>query len=275
MARGEASASVVQVYTTGLRFETEIGVDAPESNLGTSSDRVWHSLPMDCPLYDAPEGQRSLWTALWQVACLLRPEWSPNQWRPRLRRLARIAGALTVHGDPQLVAVPSGQSDLTALDERMAEWVRRLMPSSQMPARGIQRSAIEVREATGMDLAGMEVCQRHGGALLVAWRRVSHSTDHANGRRGSATFTAPNLHWRMVAGLGGTQGSRGKLLPSSVLLLPQSLEAVWGCGYGMRLDPVVRQDANSPQTQNLWQLRGLDGRWTVVEMVRVLMLDAT
>lgn len=255
-------ASVVQVYTAGLRFETEVSVDTQEPHQAMTGERAQHFLPSDCPLYDVPNGQVSLWTALWQVACLLRSEWSPSQWRPRLRRLARIACSLT-----------NGEH---VLDERMAEWVRRLLPASQMTVRGVDRLAIKVHEASGLDLAALETCRRKGGAMLVAWRRVHRAVDHDMGHIASAAEAGPtldDLQWRVIAGLEGTQGSGLVFQPRSVLLLPQGTEAAWGCGYGLRLDPVVTREAALPEHPHLWQLRTLYGGWDRVEVVKVLMLD--
>lgn len=270
----QAQLTRVQRYAGGLRWETEVGVDRVDFKYqtGTHSHRSWHPLPMDCPLHDVPAGQASLWTALWQVACLMRPEWSPDQWRPRLRRLARTAGGLTGHGDSQPGAASPGASAHSALNDRMAEWVRRLLPLSRMPTRGIQRPAVqvrEVRETTELDLEAMEACRQGRGAMLVGWR----------------VSTGTALQWRVVAGLEGTQDPQGVFRPRSVLLLPQETEAVWSCGYGTRLDPVAGQDAQSSEidtfttdftitsTTPSWQLRSLDGRWAAVEGVRVLMLD--
>lgn len=255
-------ASVVQVYTAGLRFETEVSVDTQEPHQAMTGERAQHFLPLDCPLYDAPDGKGSLWTALWQVACLLRSEWSPSQWRPRLRRLARITGSLT-----------TGEH---VLAERMAEWVRRLLPASQMTVRGVDRLAIKVHEASGLDLAALETCRRKGGAMLVAWRTVHRAVDHDVGDAANAAEAGPtvdDLQWRVVAGLEGTQGSGLVFQPRSVLLLPQGMEAAWGCGYGLRLDPVVTREAALPEHPNLWQLRTLYGGWSRVEVVKVLMLD--
>ena len=66
------SASLVQVYTAGLQWKTEpmvmaLAQDAP-------STTSLHRLPLVCPLDEPPEDHHTLWTALWQAACLFRPE---------------------------------------------------------------------------------------------------------------------------------------------------------------------------------------------------------
>lgn len=230
-----------------------------------------HRLPLACPLEEPPGDHRSLWTALWQAACLLRPEVSPAQWRARVRRLARIAGAL-IHGDTKADAPEQHeamQEPMTALDVRMAEWIRRLLLPLPRTTDSL-RPAISVQERAELDLDAMERCRREGGVLLVAWRGV-HPAKRGDG----------GWQWRVVAGLEGVEGptARGAssnlregLEPRSVLLVPQEAEAVWGCGYGMRLDPAASLDTSSPETSSHRQLRSLHGGWTAVEVVRVLVL---
>jgi hypothetical protein len=230
-----------------------------------------HRLPLEYPVEEPPGDHRSLWTALWQMACLLRPEVSPAQWRARVRRLARIAGAL-VHGDTKADAPgqrKATQDPGTALDIRMAEWVRRLRMPLPPPTDSF-RPAISVLESAELDLDAMERCRRDGGVVLVAWQRAQSA------KRGDGGW-----QWRVVAGLEGLEDltARGALAnlgegfqPRSVLLVAQEAEAVWGCGYGMRLDPAESLDTSSPETSSHWQLRSLYGGWTAVEVVRVLML---
>lgn len=230
-----------------------------------------HRLPLECPVEEPPGDHRSLWTALWQAACLLRPEVSPAQWRARVRRLARIASAL-IHVETKVDAPEqheATQGPMTALDVRMAEWVRRLLMPSPRTTDSF-RPAISVLESTELDLDAMELCRREGGVLLVAWQRV-HPAKRGDG----------GWQWRFVAGLEGLENPRTKgapanlgegFQPRSVLLAPQELQAVWGCGYGMRLDPAESLESTSPETSSHWQLRSLYGGWTAVEVVRVLML---
>lgn len=238
---------------------------------GAATAAPSHRLPLECPVEEPPGDHRSLWTVLWQAACLLRPEVSPARWRPRVRRLARIAGAL-IHVEAKADAAEQHeamQDPRTGLDVRIAEWVRRLLlPAPQTG--GSFRPTISVLESTELDLDAMERCRREGGVLLVAWQRV-----HTAKRGGSG------WQWRVVAGLEGLEDltARGAsanlgegLQPRSVLLVPQDAEAVWGCGYGMRLDPAASLDTTSPETSSHWQLRSLYGGWTAVEVVRVLML---
>lgn len=94
--RTSRPASLVQVYTAGLRWETEPMVMALAQDAASTTSL--HRLPLACPLEEPLGDHQSLWTALLQAVCLLRPQVSPAQWRPRVRRLARIAGAL-VHVD--------------------------------------------------------------------------------------------------------------------------------------------------------------------------------
>lgn len=230
-----------------------------------------HRLPLACPLEEPPGDHHTLWTALWQAACLLRPDVSPARWRPRLRRLARIAGAL-LHVDTRADAPEQHEATedpRTVLDARMAEWVRRLLlPLPRMT--DSSRPTISVLESAELDLDAMELCRREGGVVLVAWQRI-HPAKRGDG----------GWQWRVVAGLEGLENptARGasanlgeRIQPRSVLLLPQEAEAVWGCGYGMRLDPAASLDTTSPETSNHWQLRSLYGGWTAVEVVQVLML---
>ena len=231
------------------------------------SSTALHRLPLACPLEEPPGDHHTLWTALWQAACLLRPEVSPAQWRTRVRRLARIAGALT-HVEARADA-PSRheatQDPRTALDFRMAEWVRRLLlPSTPTPTDSFG-SAISVLERAELELDAMERCRREGGVMLVAWRRV-HPAKRGDG----------GWQWRVVAGLEGVAARRAKrasgLQPRSVLLAPQEAEAVWGCGYGLRMDPVASSEVTSSGSGNRWQLRSLYGDWAAVEVLQVLIL---
>lgn len=251
------------------------------------SNTALHRLPLVCPLEEPPGGHRTLWTALWQVACLLRPEVSPAQWRPRVQRLARVANALIHEGDTDVDAPEAheaAQATLrTQLDERMAEWVRRLLPSSRMPRAGHFRSEISVLESADLDLDAMEDCRKDGGVTLLAWRRLRDSVSKQKSELRTATGLPEEepWQWRVVAGLEGAGGSgdsgnrakpEGRFQPRSVLPLPQEAEAVWGCGYGMRLDPAASLEPPSSGSSGHWQLRSLYGGWTAVEVVRVLML---
>lgn len=230
-----------------------------------------HRLPLVCPLEEPPGDHRTLWTALWQAACLLRPDVSPTQWRPRVRRLTRIAGAL-IHVETKADALEqheATQEPMTALDARMAEWVRRLL-LPLLPPTYLLRPGISVQECAELDLDAMDQGRREGGVLLVAWRPARPATQDDCG-----------WQWRVVAGLEGLEdltarGASANLgegfQPRSVLLVPQEAETVWGCGYGMRLDPLASLDTTSPETSSHWQLRSLYGGWTAVEVVRVLML---
>lgn len=242
---------------------------APTQDAATAAPM--HRLPLECPLEEPPGDHHTLWTALWQAACLLRPDVSPARWRPRVCRLARIAGAL-IHVETKADAPEQNeatQDPMTALDVRMAEWVRRLLLPSPRTTDSL-RPAISVLESTELDLDAMELCRRQGGVVLVAWQRV-HPAKRGDG----------GWQWRVVAGLEGLEGPRARVAsgnlgegfqPCSVLLVPQELEAVWGCGYGMRLDPAESLDTSSPETSSHRQLRSLYGGWTAVEVVRVLML---
>lgn len=235
------------------------------------STMALHRLPLTCPLEEPPGDHHTLWTALWQAACLLHPEVSPAQWRARVRRLARIAGALirvVTKAD-----VPNQreatQDPRTALDVRMEEWARRLLLPLPPPTDSF-RPAISVQECAELDLDAMDQCRTEGGVLLVAWRRARPATQGDDG-----------WQWRAVAGLEGFEDPRARgasanfgegFQPRSVLLVPQEVEVVWGCGYGTRLDPVASLDTTSPETSSNWQLRSLYGSWTAVEVTRVLML---
>lgn len=264
--RAGRPASLVQVYTAGLRWETEPMVRAWAPTRGAAITAPLHRLPLECPVDEPPGDHRSLWTALWQAACLLRPEVSPAQWRTRVRRLARIAGAL-IHVEARADALEqreATQDPRTALNVRMAEWVRRLLLPSPRTG-GSSRPAISVQERAELDLDAMERCRREGGVLLVAWRRV-HPAKRGDG----------GWQWRVVAGLEGVEARRAKrasgLQPRSVLLVPQEAEAVWGCGYGLRMDPVASSAVTSSGSGNRWQLRSLYGDWAAVEVLQVLML---
>lgn len=269
--RTSRPTSLAQVYTAGLRWETEPMVMAWPSPQDAAPNTSMFRLPMACPLEEPPDAHHTLWTALWQAACLLRPEVSPAEWLPRVRRLNRIAGAL-VNVDTRADASEqheATQDPMTALDFRMAEWVRRLLLPSPRTTDSL-RPAISVLESAELDLDAIERCRREGGVLLVAWRRAHPA------KRGDGCW-----QWRVVAGLEGLEDltARGasanlgkEFQPRSVLLAPQELEAVWGCGYGMRLDPVASLDIASPGSNGRWQLRSLYGGWTAVEVVRVLML---
>ncbi|MCE1194302.1 MAG: hypothetical protein LWW96_19330 [Acidovorax sp.] len=124
---------------------------------------------------------------------------------------------------------------------------------------------MSVLESAELDLDAMERCRREGGVLLVAWRRV-HPEKRGDG----------GWQWRVAAGLEGVEAPRAKrasgLQPRSVLLAPQEAEAVWGCGYGLRLDPVASSAVTSLGSGNRWQLRSLYGDWAAVEVLQVLML---
>lgn len=280
-------ASLVQVFTAGLRWETEPMVMALAPTQDTETAAPLPRLPLECPVEEPLGDHRSLWTALWQAACLLRPEVSPVQWRPRVQRLARVANALIHEGDTDVDAPEAheaAQATLrTQLDERMAEWVRRLLPSSRMPRAGHFRSEISVLESADLDLDAMEDCRKDGGVTLLAWRRLRDSVSKQKSELRTATGLPEEepWQWRVVAGLEGAGGSgdsgnrakpEGRFQPRSVLLLPQEAEAVWGCGYGMRLDPAASLEPPSSGSSGHWQLRSLYGGWTAVEVVRVLML---
>lgn len=278
-------ASLVQVYTAGLRWETEPMVIAQTQD--ARSTMALHRLPLTYPLEEPPGDHHTLWTALWQAACLSRPEVSPVQWRPRVRRLARVANALIHEREADVIAPgvhEAAQATLrTQLDERITEWVRRLLPSSRMPTAGHLRSEISVLESAELDLDAMEDCRKEGGVTLLAWRRRRDSVFKPKVEP-SGTNGHPEQEpwqWRVVAGLEGAESSgdsgnrakpEGRFEPRSVLLLPLEAEAVWGCGYGMRLDPAASLEYASPGYSGHRQLHSLYGSWTAVEVVRVLML---
>ena len=283
--RASRSASLVQVYTAGLWWEPEPMVMTPTQD--ARSTTALQRLPLTCPLEEPPGDHHTLWTALWQAACLLRPEVSPVQWRPRVRRLARVANALIHEREPDVSAPgvhEAAQATLrTQLDERITEWVHRLLPSSRMPTAGHIRSGGAVLESAELDLDAMEDCRKEGGVTLLAWRRRRDSVSKAKSQPNAANCPPKQGYWqwRAVAGLEGAEGSgdsgnranpEGRFQPRSVLLVPQETEAVWGCGYGMRLDPAAALDITSPASRDHWQLRSLYGSWTAVEVVRVLML---
>lgn len=280
--RASRPASLVQVYTAGLRWETEPMVMAWPPLKDAVSNTALHRLPLTCPLEEPPGDHHTLWTALWQAACLLRPEVSPAQWRPRVRRLARVASAMIQARETDIVA-PGQHEEAQAttrrqLDDRMAEWVRRLLPPFRMSTAGPPHSEVSVLESVELDLDAMEACRKDGGVALVAWRRSpvpapTVRSKPANGPR--------HWYWRVVAGLEGLEGPgargnsvklEGRFQARSVLLLPQEVEAVWGCGYGMRLDPAASLGIPSLGFSSHRQLRSLYGSWTAVEVVRVLML---
>lgn len=102
----------------------------------------------------------------------MRPEFSPVQWRPRVQRLARVANALIHEGDTDVDAPGAHEAAQAAmrtqLDDRMTEWVRRLLPSSRMPKAGHFRSEISVLESAELDLDAMEDCRKEGGVTLLA-----------------------------------------------------------------------------------------------------------
>lgn len=285
--RARCPASWVQVYTAGLRWETEPMVVALAPAQDARYTTALHRLPVTCPLEEPPGNHHTLWTALWQAACLLRPEVSPVHWRGRVRRLARVANALIHEGETDVDAPgvhEAAQATLrTQLDERITEWVRRLLQSSRMPTAGHVRSGGSFLESAELDLDAMEDCRKEGGITLLAWRRRRDSVFKPKFEP-SGTNGLPeqdDWQWRVVAGLEGLEGHGnrgnraepdGRFQPRSVLLLPQEAEAVWGCGYGMRLDPAASLETPSPVPGNHRQLRGLYGSWTAVEAVRVLML---
>lgn len=285
--RASRSASLVQVYTAGLRWETEPVVTALAPTQDARSTMPLHRLPLVCPLEEPPGDHHTLWTALWQAACLMRPEFSPVQWRPRVQRLARVANALIHEGDTDVDAPGAHETAQAAmrtqLDGRMTEWVRRLLPSSRMPTAGHVRSGGAVLESAELDLDAMEDCRKEGGITLLAWRRRRDSVSKTKSEPNAANCPPKQGYWqwRVVAGLEGAEGSgdsgnrakpEGRFQPRSVLLLPQEAEAVWGCGYGMRLDPAASLESASPGSSGHRQLRSLYGSWTAVEVVRVLML---
>ncbi|GAB2529709.1 hypothetical protein GCM10027032_14010 [Simplicispira piscis] len=280
-------ASLVQVYTAGLRWETAPMVMAWPPLQHAVSNTALHRLPLKCPLEEPLGDHHTLWSTLWQAACLLRPDVSPAQWRPRVRRLAQVASALIQAGEKNIAATGHSEGAQATmrrqLDDRMAEWVRRLLPSSRMQTAESVHREVSVLERTELDLNAMEDCRKEGGVTLLAWRRRRDSVfkpkvepSGTNGRPEQEPW-----QWRVVAGLEGLEGSgdsgnrarpEGRFQPQSVLLLPQEVEAVWGCGYGMRLDPAASLDTPSPVPGNHRQLRSLYGSWTAVEEVRVLML---
>lgn len=151
----------------------------------------------------------------------------------------------------------------------MAEWARRL-PLRFPPPTDSFRPGIFVQESAELDLDAIGRCRRERGVVLVACRGVQPA------KRGDGDW-----QWRVVAGLEGLEdptarGASANLgkgfQPCSLLQVPQEAEAVWGCGYGMRLDPLASLDTTSPETSSHWQLRSLYGGWTAVDVVRVLML---
>jgi len=283
--RTSRPASLVQVYTAGLRWETEPMVIAQTQDAW--STMALHRLPLACPLEEPPGDHHTLWTALWQMACLLRPEVSPAQWRARVRHLARVANSLIHEGETDVDAPgvhEAAQATLrTQLDQRITEWVRRLLPSSRMPTAGHVRSGGSFLESAELDLDAMEDCRKEGGVTLLAWRRRRDSVSKPKSEPRAATGlpTQEAWQWRVVAGLEGAEGSgdsgnrakpEARFQPRSVLLLPLEAEAGWGCGYGMRLDPAASLDTTLPGSSGHRQLRSLYGSWTAVEVARVLML---
>ena len=251
------------------------------------SNTALHRLPLACPLEEPPGDHHTLWTSLWQAACLMRPEFSPVQWRPRVRRLARVANALIHEGGTDLDAPGAHEAAQAAmrtqLDDRMTEWVRRLLPSSRMPKAGHFRSEISVLESAELDLDAMEDCRKEGGVTVLAWRRRRDSVSKTKSQSNAANCPPKQGYWqwRVVAGLEGLEGAGGcgdraepdgRFQPRSVLLVPQETEAVWGCGYGMRLDPAASLEPPSSGSSGHRQLRSLYGSWTAVEVARVLML---
>lgn len=204
-----------------------------------------------------------------------------------MRHLAKVASALIQAGEtdaPGPGAHEAAQATLrTQLDDRMTEWVRRLLPSSRMPRVGHFRSEISVLESAELDLDAMEDCLKEGGVTLLAWRRRRDSVSKAKSQPNAANCPPKQGYWqwRVVAGLEGAEGSgdsgnrakpEGRFQPRSVLLMPQEAQAVWGCGYGMRLDPAASLEPPSSGSSGHRQLRSLYGSWTAVEVVRVLML---
>lgn len=178
--RAGRSAPLVQMYTAGLRWETEPMVMALAQDARYTT--ALHRLPLTCPVEEPPGDHHPLWTALWQAACLLRPEVSPARWRPRVCRLARIAGAL-IHVETNADAPEqheATQEPMIALDVRMAEWVRRLLLPLPPPTDSF-RPAISVQECAELNLDAMDQCRREGGVLLVAWRRARPATQGDGG----------------------------------------------------------------------------------------------
>lgn len=285
--RASRPASLAQVYTAGLQWETEPMVVALAPAQDARYTTALHRLPLACPLEEPPGDHHTLWTALWQAACLVRPEYSPVQWRPRVQRLAHVANALIHEGGTDVDAPGAHEAAQAAmrtqLDDRMTEWVRRLLPSSRMPKAGHFRSEISVLESAELDVDAMEDCRKEGGVTLLAWRRRRDSVSKAKSQPNAANCPPKQGYWqwRVVAGLEGAEGSGdsgnrakpgGRFQPLSVLLLPQKAEAVWGCGYGMRLDPAASLEPPSSGSSGHRQLRSLYGSWTPVEVARVLML---
>lgn len=298
-------ASVVQVYTAGLRFETEPMVCTGSAAsalgqidaLGSLSQRPNRQrLPLQCPLVEGDWDQHSdvgadseamaaigsTWTALWQVACLLRPEVSPVLWRQRIRRLARIVKGQSASGagleaPPGLDntglkdAAPIGLTG-TVVAQGMSQWIQRLMPAGMLGVTD-RYPGVSVTEGPALELKTLEDCVRSGGVALLGWQRVRPERSGLRDQAQVTAVTSRHWQWRVVAGIEGLKPLGLHFQSRSVLLLPQEGEAVWGCGYGKRLDPNWLAGGGSRQLAGLWALRGLDGALSTVDVVRVLGVE--
>lgn len=287
MVRDEARASVVQVYTAGLGFETEPMVCARSaaSTVGTCEMQPsLHRLPLHCPLLEVYEQDSSAWTGLWQASCLLRPEVSPVLWRQRIRRLAQIIKGFPASADGlEPFARVNSTDDLKSVSLRkaaelkdpelvMSEWIQRLIPTGMLGTSD-RFKGVSVSDSSALDLKSLEICVRSRGVALLAWQRSVANRTALTTQAPIEMETPRRWQWRVVAGVEGLKALNCHFQSRSVLLPPQGTEAAWACGYGLRLDPHVIRDAASPETTRLWQLRSLYGAWDRVEVLRVLMLN--
>lgn len=287
MARVDGLASVVQVYTAGLRFETEpmVCVRPAASPVGTRELQPSpHRLPLQCPLLKVDEQDSSAWTALWQASCLLRPEVSPVLWRQRIRRLARIIKGFPASADG-LEPFASGNSTdgLKSVSSRkaaelkdpvlgMSEWVQRLMPAGMLGTSD-RFQGVVVSDSAALDLKSLESCVRSGGVALLAWKRSVATRSALSTQALIGMETPRHWHWRVVAGVEGLKALNRHFQSRSVLLLPQDTEAVWGCGFGGRLDPLVHEAPDQLGYADRWNWRCLDGGKTIVEIIQVLQIQ--
>lgn len=286
MARVDGLASVVQVYTAGLRFETEpmVCVRPAASPVGTRElQPSLHRLPLQCPLLEVDEQDSSAWTALWQASCLLRPEVSPVLWRQRIRRLARIIKGFPASADGlEPFARVNSTDGLKSVSLRkaaelkdpvlgMSEWVQRLMPAGMLGTSD-RFQGVVVSDSAALDLKSLESCVRSGGVALLAWKRSVATRSALSTQALIGMETPRHWQWRVVAGVEGLKALNRHFQSRSVLLLPQDTEAVWGCGFGGRLDPLVHDVPEHVGCANRCTWRSLDGAKATVEVCRVLLI---
>jgi len=271
--------SVVQVYTAGLRFETEPMVCSHRSVTSAGSQAplpAAHRLPLQCPLLKPSSEHRSAWTALWQAACLLRPEISPTLWRQRIRRLERIThgrSAVANHLD-----LDTGLGEVVERVENLAvavwmsKWLQHLMPPRMLGLTDRFRG-VSVSQDAVLDLKSVETCVRSGGVALLA--RHPQMASLSDPSMSNPEDTTPPIQWvwRVVAGLEGTKAREHSFQSRSVLLLPQDAEGVWGCGYGGRLDALATDSSDSKVSDNLWTWRSVDGGKGTVHVGCVLRVQ--